>query len=192
MGKALKRELSTSADSETSLWTMPKGRPTTSTERMQLKKLRDQGLAPPIKKCRSCGKETKPASGSSKAAKLGLCWDCWRSTPEGKKERRRQNLVRKVWIVAYFSAREGEGYQQFSRARQAIGHAYVDRTLVNNSPVVCVWSNGDVTAHFGLTSQSRSEDFTTASGQFFLEGPDEPDADWFKAQVPEPKRTWFE
>lgn len=167
---------------------MPRGKPTTSTERMQIKKLRDDGKLPPLKKCKTCNKGLKPTSGSSKAFQLDLCWACWRSSPEGKIERRRQNLVKDVWAVAYFSCKPGEDFQQFTRAKAAISNAFVDRTMTRNGPVVAVWSDGSVTLHWNI-AQSNSGDITKENGDELIG--EEPSPEWFRSQVDESKAAWF-
>ncbi|ACY75822.1 predicted protein [Cyanophage PSS2] len=165
----------------------PRGKPTTSTERMRLKKLRDQGKAPPLKNCKACGKVLKPTSGSSKASREGLCWDCWKTSPTGKIERRRQNLVKDTWGVAYFSCKPGEEFKKFARAKQAISNAYVDRTMTRNGPVVAVWNDGTVTIHWNM-AQSRASQITKENGDELI---GEPSPEWFRAQVDESKSAWF-
>ena len=167
---------------------LPEGRPTTSTQRMLRKRLREQGDLPPLPNCTSCGKQLKIASGNGRAYQLGLCWDCFRVSPEGKAQKRKSALKGDVWAVGYFSAKPDEPLVKHDRLRAAIGYAYVGRNK-QNGPVFIVWSDAQVTEHYGL-SATNSKGMT----------PDHPskvdfpvsDPQWFLDQIPEKKRTWFE
>ena len=167
----------------------PKGKPTTSTERMRLKRLREKGEAPALPQCKACGKTMKPSvSKQSKAAMDGLCWACWKLTPAGKKERQRQNLAQDVWRVAYFGCKpDDEPPVYCTTMRKALAASYVDRTLTRNGPVWVVWSDSTVTVHHGLSAATALKiqpDDGDVVGM-------EEDADWFRERVPEDKRTWF-
>ena len=165
----------------------PKGRPTISTERMRAARMRAKGEAPALPHCRACGKKMKPsASKESKAAKLGLCWACWKVTPEGRKERQRQNLAQDLWRVAYFGCQPGDEPHFETTMRKALKASFVDRTLTRNSPIWIVWSDGSVTIHYGL-SAGTALGVTPDDGDQVID-----DAAWFRAQVPQAKRTWFE
>ena len=167
---------------------VPKGSPTTSAERMRLKKLRDMGLAAKIPTCKSCGVQLKVGSGSGKAYKEGICYECWSKTKGYRIHKREQALATSIWAVGYFSAKPGEPLQKWVRLREAIGKAYVGRNK-ENGPVFIVWSDARVTEHYGL-SATNSKNMT----------PDHPSAvdlpvdnpAWFLDQIEPNKRTWFD
>lgn len=163
----------------------PKGSPTTSAERMRLKRLRDKGVIPPALNCKECGRAMKyGASEESKAYSLGLCWACWKKTDEGKLERRRQNLSRDTWGVCWFGGKPGEDVVKVASLRAAISASYVSRRGPNGT-IFIVWSDGRVTEHTGLTIRLskglRPEDGVPVTD----------DPDWFREQVDERLKTWF-
>lgn len=159
---------------------LPKGRPTTSAERMRLKKLRDQGKADPLKKCTECGKTLKKGAGANRAWEMGLCHEHWKKTPEGKAIRRAKQVGDKEWGVWYFGGQPPEG---FSSIRKAITASVVKGG--ENHPVFCVWNDGRVTCHFELTHRA-SRGLTPEDGDEVL---DEYQA--FLDEVPKNLRTWF-
>lgn len=164
----------------------PRGEGETPTsERNRLWKLRKQGLLPPPPTCKTCGKVLKPGSSTlSKAAQMGLCWSCWKATPEGKLERRRQNLKKKIWGVAWWGGQPNQDLQQYQSLRLAIGASYVGRNAENGT-VFVVWSDGRVTEHAGLAI-NRSKGLQPEDGTPVTEDPD-----WFRDQVDERLKTWF-
>ena len=165
----------------------PKGRPTTSAERMRAARLRAKGEAPALPTCKACGKQMKPsASKESKAAQQGLCWACWKITPDGRKERQRQNLASDLWRVGYFGCQPGEEPSFQTTMRNALKASFTDRTLARNGPVWIVWSDGTVTVHYGL-SAGTALGITPDDGDTVID-----DAEWFRNQVPDSKRTWFD
>ena len=167
---------------------VPKGSPTTSTERMRLKKLRDMGLAEQIPNCKSCGTPLKVRSGSGKAYKAGLCYACWSQTEQYRIQKRETALAKDIWAVGYFSGKPGEPLLKRTRLREAIGKAYVGRNK-DNGPVFIVWSDGRVTEHYGL-SATNSKGMTPEHPSAVDFPPDNPE--WFLDQIPPEKRTWFE
>lgn len=162
---------------------MPKGRPTTSAERMRLKRLREQGLAAPVRTCKQCGTTLKPTAGSSKASKLDMCWACWKVTPEGKLDRRRLNLKGSVWAIGYVVRNDQGQHAYVANLRQALSHPICKGK--SNCILAAIWSNGEVSLHPGLTTKNcsglRPEDGDSPLGE----------TDWFLSFVPEDKRTWF-
>lgn len=163
----------------------PKGKPTSSTERMRAKRARELGLAPPLKTCSVCGKQLKEGSGSGKAYAAGLCWEHWRESQAGKVERRRQNLRSDVWAAAYIvSCTDKTAAIYFPNARAAISAA---KNAGKDCIIAVCWSNGDVTVHPGLTSKNCAG-LTPDDGDPVLSE----DIDWFHKNVPVKKRTWFE
>lgn len=163
----------------------PKGHPLTSAERMRLKRLRDKGLAPPVASCKSCGKTLKFGAGPGEAYSLGLCFECFRQTPEGIEFKgRTRPRVRAVRGVGYWSGKPGEPLVKHQRLRAAIGYAFVSRKG-GNGPVFVLWSTGQVTEHRGLTafnSQGLQPDHWSAQ-------PDPPaDLSWFELPEPKPLR----
>lgn len=164
----------------------PRGKPTTSTDRMRAARLRAKGEAPALKKCSVCGKILKPGAGSGKAYAAGLCWAHWKVTPEGRKERQRQNLTQDVWRVGYFGCQPGEEPEFQSTMRKALKASFVDRTLTRNNPIWVVWSDGSVTIHHGL-SAGTALGVTPDDGDHVID-----DAEWFRDHTPDSKRTWFE
>lgn len=161
---------------------MPKGKPTTSTERMRLKKLRDLGQAPPIKTCSVCGKTLKEGAGSNRAWKAGLCWQHWRQTEEGKITRRRAGLAQDRWAVYYFA---GEDLQPFSNIKKALS-ASKNKGGRENHPVYVVWSDGIVTSHCCLTART-AVGLTPDDGDQLLDEYED-----FLEMVPTSLRTWFD
>lgn len=169
---------------------MPKGAPTTSAERMRLKKLRDQGLAARFDgSCRECGAVLKPAAGGFKAFALGLCWRCYKASPEGKEERRQREAMRRAELtgdqpdqgpkpVAYFGAKPGGEIRRYGRLREAVGAAYVGRGK-RSGWVYVVWSDGDVTAHVDMTCAGVSGGI--GKTDYATTPPSDPE--WFLAQV---------
>ena len=167
---------------------LPKGQPLTSTERMRLKKLRDQGLVEQLPNCKQCNAQLKVRSGSGKAYSLGLCYACWRKTSDYRIQKRENALAKEFWAVGYFSGKPGEPLEKRTRLREAIGKAYVGRNA-ENGPVFVVWNDGRITEHYGLTatnSKGMSPDHWSACDL----PPDNPE--WFLDQIPQDKRTWFE
>lgn len=156
---------------------------------MRRKKLRDAGELPELKKCSVCGRTLKPGSGSGKAYAAGLCWQHWRQTDEGKLVRRRTSLAQKWWAVAYFSKKpDEEEWTQFARIKHAITNAYVDRSLSRNGPIVVVWNCGKVTMHWEV-AQARSHEVTPDAGDELI---GIPEPSFFRDQVDEKKRSWFD
>ena len=164
----------------------PKGKPTTSTERMRLKRLRERGAAPALKTCSVCGKVLKESSGSGKAYAAGMCWQHWKVSEEGRTERQRQNLKQDIWRVAYFGAQPGEEPTFCATMRKALKASYVDRTLTRNGPIWAVWSDGSVTIHYGLSATTALK-LKPEDGDLVID-----EAHWFRDQVPDSKRTWFD
>ena len=170
---------------------MPKGDPLTSTERMRLKKLRDLGKLPPLPRCKECQRVMKVTSGHGESAKLGLCWSCWKETKTGQKRRRCQNLRLKIWPVMFFSYdyKTDKLPVSFTKAGDALSHAYAGPQLVKNGPLIIVCNNGEVSQHWQITRKTASTllpedgDSVLACAEY---GPD-----WFRDQVPENKRDWF-
>lgn len=161
---------------------MPKGKPTTSTERMRLKKLRDQGKLPPIKTCSVCGKKLKKGAGANKAWEAGLCWFHWSQTEEGKIERRRPGLVGELWPVYYFG---GPELVPCTSIRKALT-ASVNKGGRDNHPIFIVWSDGIVTSHCCLTART-AVGIKQDDGDQLID-----DYESFLAMVPEHLRTWFD
>ena len=156
---------------------MPRGRPTTSTERMRLKKLRDQGKADPVKTCSVCGKTLKKgASGASKAWHAGLCYEHWKQTDEAKQERRAKKLKQEFWGIGYFSGEPLAFHPSIKKAMKAAGR----------DEVYVVWNDGRVTIHCDLTFRT-SVGLTPESGDQMLEGFEE-----LQALVPDELKDWFE
>lgn len=163
---------------------MPRGKPTTSTERMRLKRLRDQGVVPPVKTCKECGKRLKlGASGESKAYRLDLCWACWKKSPEGKIERRRQNLKREIWPIGYFAGPDDDHVLPHRTLRIAQSAASGGRHKPPG-PVYIAWSDGRVTLHAGLTAR-QVPGLGPGDGEEVLE------PEWFLAQIDDSLKTWF-
>lgn len=162
----------------------PKGRPTTSTERMRLKKLRDSGEAPPVKTCSVCGKKLKQGAGSNRAWEAGLCWDHWKQTDEGRVTRRRQGLAKRegVWGVAFFG---GEDLRPYTNMRGALS-ASVQKGGRDNHPVFVVWNTGIVTCHSGLTAR-KSVGLQPEDGDQLID-----EYEYFLDVVPEHLKTWFD
>lgn len=158
----------------------PKGKPTTSTERMRLARLRKQGVADPIKTCSVCGKALKRGAGQNLAWNAGLCYTHWLETPEGKQNRRKSQIKNKIWGVAFFG---GEHPEHFTRIKAALKASFA--TGQENYPVFVVWSDGRVTMHPGLTSR-KAVGLKPEDGDEMLEGFEE-----FIDQVPENLRNWF-
>lgn len=168
----------------------PRGAPTTSTERMQIKKLRDQGVLPPLPVCShpGCTRALRAGCGSDKAFAAGMCWEHWKTSEQGRLERRRQNLVSKVWAVGYFSAAPGGPLEKRENMRTAIGATFAGRGVERN-PVYVVWSTGAVTAHANLNvrnAKALSPEHPTATlvtepGLVRI----------LQDQVPEKLRAWF-
>ena len=166
---------------------VPKGKPTTSAERMRLKRLRELGELPQLPTCQACGKRMKPnASQQSRAAQMGLCWACWKETPEGKLTRRRQGLKREVFPVAYFGNQPDEEPHLEKSMRKALT-ASVTKRGEPNEPIFICWSTGLITCHHGLTA-------STAYGVEPDDGEELQDGDpaFFHDQVPDQLKTWFE
>ena len=154
---------------------------------MRAKRSRAKGDAPALPTCKSCGKQMKPsASTEAKAAQLGLCWACWKITPEGRKVRQRQNLIQDVWRVGYFGCEPGREPVFQTTMRKALQASFIDRTLKRNGPVWIVWSDGTVTVHYGL-SAGTALGVTPDDGDLLVDDPQ-----FFRDQVPASKRTWFD
>jgi hypothetical protein len=161
----------------------PKGKPTTSTERMRAKRARELGLAPPIPVCSVCGSKLKAGAGSDKAYAAGMCWKHWKQSEEGKVDRRRLNLRSDNWAVGYVvRCAHGEGHFVTS-ARAAVS---CGRTLGKDCLIAVVWRDGEVTIHPGLTSKNCTG-LKPEDGDLIVD-----DAEWFHDLVPETKRTWFD
>ena len=155
---------------------------------MAQKRLRELGELPPLKTCKVCGKTLKQGSGTGKAYAADLCWQHWKQSTQGKLERRRLNLAKKLWAVSYFGKKPNETeWQQFPRIKQAITASYVDRTMKNNGPVAICWSDGEVTLHWGLTQSSTN--VKPEDGEEMVGG--DLDPGWFRDQVDDKKKTWF-
>ena len=160
---------------------VPKGRPTTSTERMRAKKLRDAGKADPVKVCKVCGKKLKKGAGSNRAYDMDLCYVHWKQTPEGKAVRRKKEIKQDLWGVYYFTGEpELEG---FTSIRKAITASVVPGGI--NHPVFAVWSDGRVTAHCCLTHRA-ARGLKPEDGDQLLDG-----FEIMRQKVPESLRTWF-
>lgn len=145
---------------------------------MRLKRMREQGLAEPVKTCTVCGKKLKKGAGANKAWSEGLCWEHWKQSEPGKKERRRQNLKKDLWAVAFFID-DGKKVRCFSSARQALRATKAPRLMV------VTWSDGRFTCHTNCTFASV-QGMTPESGDLLL--------DWTKemeALIPDEKRAWF-
>jgi len=150
---------------------------------MRAKRARELGLAPPIPTCKVCGKKLKKGAGSDKAYEACLCWEHWKLSEEGKVDRRRFNLRSDNWAVGYVvKCADGQG-RFLASARAAVSAA---RTIGRDCLIACVWRDGLVTVHPGLTSKNCSG-LKPEDGDPIIE-----DAEWFHDQVPESKRTWFE
>lgn len=160
---------------------VPKGRPTTSTERMRLKKLRDAGKADPIKLCKVCGKRLKKGAGANRAYDMDLCHFHWRQTPEGKAVRRQKQIKTELWGVWYFGGNPLEG---FTSVRKAIA-ASKNENGKENDPVFAVWSDGRVTCHVDLTHRA-AVGMKPEDGDELID-----DFEDLRAEVPENLRVWF-
>lgn len=161
---------------------MPKGKPTTSTERMRRKRERELGIAPPIRTCRVCGKSLKEGAGENRAWQMHLCWEHWRQTPEGKIQRRRSSLVNDMWGVCYFG---GQELKPYTNIRAALS-ASVRKGGRDNLPIYVVWRDGTVTMHTGLTARKASGLRPEDGDQLLDEYQD------FLDMVPQHLRTWFD
>lgn len=155
---------------------MPKGRPTTSTERMRLKKLRDQGKLPPIKTCSTCGKKLKEGAGSNRAYEAGLCWEHWVQTDEGRITRRRSSLVTELWPLIYIGTKD---LIPFTSIRKCLSAG-------KGEPIYVVWSDGRVTLHLGLTTRTVAR-LKPEDGDQLID-----DFQDFLDMVPEDRRAWFD
>jgi len=143
---------------------------------MRLKKLRDQGVLPPVKTCNVCGKKLKEGAGSNRAYEVGLCWTHWVETDEGRLTRRRQGLVQKLWPVIYIGTAD---LLPFTSVRKCVSAG-------KGEPIYVVWSDGRVTMHLGLTARSASG-LRPEHGDQLLDGFED-----FLDLVPEDRRTWFD
>lgn len=179
---------------------LPKGRPSTGSERTIEWQLRKKGVLPPLPTCSACGAQLKVGCGSGKASEMGLCYKCYRATPEYKEAAKQQKRLKRLgvsaatevpdleaWPVGYFSAKQGEELVKHDRLRTAIGYAF-DRSK-DNGPVFIVWSDGRVTEHYGLTAKN-SKGMTPDHWSACEIPPDNPG--WFLAQIPPEKQIWFE
>lgn len=162
--------------------TPPKGKPTTSTERMRLKRERELGNAPPVKTCAACGKKLKQGAGSNRAYDAGLCWEHWRQSPEGKIERRKSSLVSEKWGVCYFG---GEKLVPHTSLRAALSES-VRKGGRENLPIFVVWSDGTVTMHLGLTAR-KSAGLKPDDGDLLID-----EFEDFLDMVPDHLKTWFD
>lgn len=172
----------------------PRGNPTTSTERMRLKKLRDMGVIPPPLCCSVCGQPLKEGAGANRAYRAGLCWEHWDLSPEGRRYRRRYSLKDRgegVWAVGYFSGKPGEPLERRSGLREAIGAAYMGKGAPANGPLYVVWCDGRVSYHLGLTVRSAKGLSPEHPSTVFLRA-DDPRATELRAQIPENLTTWFD
>lgn len=160
---------------------MPKGQPTSSTERMRLQRLRREGVADPVKTCSVCGKSLKKGAGQNLAWNAGLCYQHWIQTPEGKQHRRKSQIKAELWGVAFFG---GEPPEFFTSIKKAL-KASTNKGGRDNHPVFVVWSDGRVTSHCCLTARS-AVGLKPEDGDEMLDGFEE-----FRDQVPQEKRNWF-
>ncbi len=151
---------------------------------MRLKKLREQGKAPPLKKCSVCGKNLKKGAGANRAWEANLCWEHWVQTDDGKVTRRRQGLAKRegVWGVPFFG---GEDVKPFTNMRSALS-ASVNKGGRDNFPVFVVWSTGIVTCHNGLTAR-KAVGLQPEDGDQLID-----EFEYFLDVVPEHLKTWFE
>ena len=156
---------------------------------MRLKRMRDKGLLPPLPKCNVCGKQV--ADGNSKhnkASQMGLCFDCWLTTPQASRFfrwQRRRGPAGKVWSVVFFGGPSGQDPEPFSQIRKA-RTASASPKGQPPGPVWTVWSDGGVTVHF-FQSASDTYSLTPEAGDPVLD-----DASWFRNQVDDGERYWLE
>jgi len=167
----------------------PRGNPTTSTERMRIKALRDRGVLPPVPNCThpGCNRQLKFGAGHNKAFAAGLCWEHWRESEEGRLARREQNLLTENWAVSYFSAQGDGPIERHPDVRAAIGKAYFGKGKPRN-PVYVVWRDGTVTVYADLSVRA-AKGLTPEQGIEL--SPSDPLWADFRSQVPEKARTWF-
>ena len=159
----------------------PVGKPTTSAERMRLKKLRDAGEAAPVKTCSVCGKKLKKGAGANRAYDMDLCFEHWKKTPEGKAVRRAKQIKQEIWGVWFIGGDPPEGFTSIRKALTASKNL----NGRDNHPVFVVWSDGHVTIHCGLTHRN-AVGLKPTDGDEVIE-----DLEFFREQVPEDRRIWF-
>lgn len=165
-------------------------------ERTRLWKLRKAGKIKPLQECKSCGKTLKAGCGNGRASSQGLCYACWRRTPEFRIEHRRSNLLKErreggeVWAVGYWSQTPGATGEpvKYGRLREAVNRASGGRGR-EPGPVFVAWSDARVTEHHGLKVTNCTG--LTPDHPSALEYPvDNPW--WFLDQVDKSRRAWFE
>jgi hypothetical protein len=148
---------------------------------MRLRRLRELGVADPVKTCSVCDKPLKRGAGQNLAWSAGLCYQHWIQTPEGKQNRRKGQIKNDIWGVAFFG---GDPPQYFTRIKAALKASTV-KAGRDNQPLFIVWSDGRVTLHLGLTSR-KAVGVKPEDGDEMLEGFEE-----FLSEVPDAQKNWF-
>lgn len=165
--------------------------------RQKIYKLRKSGKLPAAPKCKACGKQLKVGSGKGKAYALGLCYDCFKTSPEGRVDHRRANLPEQrrdgdeVWGVGYWARKPHETeLTKCDRLRAAAGVAFNGRGKPTGPVFIC-WSDGRITEHYGLTAKT-AVNMTPDHPSAVEAQVDDPSPEWFYEQVPREKQTWFQ
>ena len=166
--------------------------------RQQEYKARLDGKAPPLPCCKSCQKQLKVKAGNGKAYQLGLCYDCYKRSPEYRESRRISQHAAESGVigVGYWSRKATESeLTKHDRLRAAIGYAWGGRLKKGelpedrHGPVFVAWSDGRITEHHGLTAEN-SKGLQPDDPSALDLPPDNPA--WFLDQIPEEKRRFFD